>query len=58
MTLWENMYNSAQHALKKKADMQRSKIYYDSCLFSYNNDKISWLTSSSIYQIIMIIWML
>ncbi len=55
MTLWEDIYNSVQHAFKKKADTQRSKMYYNSCSFLYNNDKTSWLTSLSIYQIVMII---
>ncbi len=55
MILWEDMYNSVQHALKKRADTQRSKMYCNSCLFLCNDNKISQLTSSSIYQITMII---
>ena len=58
MILYENIYDSVQHALEKKADMQRSKIYYDSYLFLCNDDEISWLTLLSIYQVTMITWML
>ena len=41
MTLCEDMYDSVQHVLEKRADMQRNKIYCDSCLFLYDNDEIS-----------------
>ena len=54
MILCKNMYNSAQHVFKKKADTWKSKMYCNSCLFLCNNDKISQLTSSLIYQVTMI----
>ena len=57
MILWEDMYNSIQHALKKRADTWKNKMYYNSCSFLYNDDKIFWLTLSLIYQIIMTIQM-
>ena len=53
--LYENMYDSAQHVLEKRADTWKNKIYCNSCLFLYDDDEISWLILSSIYQIIMII---
>ena len=53
--LYENMYDSAQHVLKKRAGTQRSKMYCNPCLFLCDNGEISQLTSSSTYQIAMII---
>jgi len=41
MTLCKDMYNSAQHVLEKRADIQRSKMYCNSCLFLCDDDEIS-----------------
>ena len=57
MTLWENMYNSVQHALEKKTDIWKNKMYYNSCSFLCDDDETSWLTLSLIYQIAMTIQM-
>ena len=37
--LWEDMYNSIQHAFEKRADTWKNKIYYNSYLFLCDNDK-------------------
>ena len=55
MILWENMYDSVQHVLEKKVDIQKNKIYYNSCSFLYDNEETSWLTLLLIYQIAIII---
>jgi hypothetical protein len=48
MILWEDMYDFVQHVLKKRLNMQKSKIYYDSCLFLCDDDEIfDWLYNQS-----------
>ena len=55
MTLWEDMYDPVRHALEERAGTQRSKVYCDPCLFLCDDGEISQLTSSSTYQIAMVI---